>query len=126
MGKKHPSSQEWMRFVSCEFLKPLKQRNIDTARPELINQLVVVDRELPSVRRNGALDVPWGDDLLVREGRIGGFDGWCNTKDIGGTGLGSEGVDQPSNADTESVSLTKRLPSHPELQQANLRLDPLK
>jgi len=88
MGKEHPSSQEWMWLVSCEFLEPFKQCSIDTACPELINQLVVVDRELPSVRRNGALDIPWGDDLLVRERRIGGFDGWCSTRDIGGLGSG--------------------------------------
>ena len=91
MGKEHPSSQERMWLVPREFLEPFEQRSIDTACPKLINQLVVVDRELLPVCRNGALDVPWGDDLLVRERRIGWFDGWRSTRDAGGAVvLGSE------------------------------------
>ena len=78
MGKEHPSSQKRMWLVPREFFEPFEQRSIDTSCPKLINQPVIVDRELLPVRRNGALDVPWGDDLLVRERRIGWFDGWCS------------------------------------------------
>jgi hypothetical protein len=90
MGKEHPSSQERMWLVPREFLESFEQRSIDTTCPKFVNQLVVVDRELLPVRRNGALDVPWGDDLLVRERRIGWFDG-CSARDAGGAVvLGSE------------------------------------
>ena len=91
MRKEHPSSQERMWLAPREFLEPFEQRGVDTACPELINQLVIVDRKLLPVGRNGALDVPWGDDLLVRGRWIGWFDGWCSTR--GTVRLGSEEED---------------------------------
>lgn len=90
MGEKHPSSQERMWLVPRELLEPLEQRGVDTTCPELIDQLVVVDRELFPVCGNRALDVPRGDDLLVRRRRIGWFYDGCTVGASGTVWLGPE------------------------------------
>ena len=75
MGEEHPSSQEDVWLVSRHTLEPLQQRLIDSTRPELVYELVVVDRLLFPVGGDGALDVPGSDDLRVRAGMAGGLDG---------------------------------------------------
>ena len=71
MGEEHPSSQKDMWLVPRHTLEPVQQRLIDSTRPELVYELVVVDRELLPVRGDGALHVPRRDDLPVRVRRRG-------------------------------------------------------
>lgn len=92
MGKKHPSSQERVWFASRQFLEPFKQCCIDTACPKLNDQLIVVDRKLLPIRRNGALDVPRCDDLIVCQRRVNRLGGCGSTGNAGGAiGLSEEG-----------------------------------
>ena len=73
MREEGPPAQEDVGSVPRQLLEPLEERLVDAPRAELVDQLVVVDRELLSVARHGALDVPRRYDLLVRRVR-GGFD----------------------------------------------------
>lgn len=86
MREEKSPPQEDVRHVPRDLLKPLQQRLVDTPGPELLNQLIVVYRELLSVLRDRALDVPRRHDLLVRVLRGGGFDGWCGLQWLWGNG----------------------------------------
>lgn len=54
-----------MRTLPRQPLKPLQDRRIHSPRAELVNELVVVDRELLAIVRNGTFDVPGSDNLRV-------------------------------------------------------------
>lgn len=69
MREKQPSPQKDMRSLPRQLLKPLKQSRINPLRPKLLNELVVIYRELFPVRGDGTLDVPRRDDLLVSVAR---------------------------------------------------------
>lgn len=77
MREECPSPKKRMRFLSCELLKPLEERLVNTARAELDNQLVVVNRELLAVRRHRALHVPRRHDLVMSRRRICRLDRRC-------------------------------------------------
>lgn len=65
MREEHPSPEEDMRTLPRQPLKPLKDRRIHSSRTELVDELVVVNRELLAIVHNGAFDVPGGDDLSM-------------------------------------------------------------
>lgn len=65
MREEHAPPQEHMRLVPRHALEALQQRLVDPARAELLDQLVVVDRELLAVGRDGALHVPGRDNLCL-------------------------------------------------------------
>lgn len=69
MREKQPSPQKDMRPLPRQLLKSLKQSRINPLRPKLLNELVVIYRELFPVRGDGTLDVPRRDDLLVSVAR---------------------------------------------------------
>lgn len=71
MREEQPPPQKRMRFHSRELLESRQNLYIDRSRPELLDKFIVVDSHLLPVRRDRALDVPGGDDLLVFSGRIG-------------------------------------------------------
>ena len=48
-----------------ETFEAFQQRSVDPPRPELIYELVIVDGQLLSVARDGALNVPRRHDLFV-------------------------------------------------------------
>ena len=54
-----------MRPVPGQTFEALQERGVDPARAKLVDELVIVDRELLAVARNGSLDVPGRHDLLV-------------------------------------------------------------
>ena len=66
MREEHAPAEEDMRAVARKPLEPLEQLRLDPPRPELHDQLFVVDGLLLAVLRHAALDVPGRDDLLVR------------------------------------------------------------
>jgi hypothetical protein len=51
--------------VPSDTLESFQQRSVDTPCAELIDELVVIDRQLLPVARDGALYVPRRHDLLV-------------------------------------------------------------
>jgi hypothetical protein len=65
MGEKGPSTQEDVWSVPRETFEAFEQRAVDPPRTELIYQLVVVDGQLLSVARDGALNVPRRHDLFL-------------------------------------------------------------
>ena len=65
MGEKHPSAKKDVWPVPREAFKALQERSIDPPRAKLVDELVVVDRQLLPVARDGALYVPGRHDLIV-------------------------------------------------------------
>jgi hypothetical protein len=78
MGEKHPSTKKDMWSMPREAFEALQERNINSPRAELVNELVIVDRQLLPIARDGALYVPGRNDLLVRRRGVCGLDsaGW--------------------------------------------------
>ncbi len=68
MREKGSSSQQRMGLVASQSFKPIKERLIDPSGAELLNQFLVVDGLLLSVRGYGTLNVPWSDDLIMSIG----------------------------------------------------------
>jgi hypothetical protein len=64
--EEHAAAQEHVRAVAGDALETLEERAVDAPRPELLDQLVVVDRELLPVRGHRALHVPRRHYLRVR------------------------------------------------------------
>jgi hypothetical protein len=65
VGEKRPAAQEDMWSVARETLKAFQKRSVNPPRAELVDKLVVINRQLLAVARDGALYVPWRHDLLV-------------------------------------------------------------
>jgi hypothetical protein len=49
-----------------EMFEAFQKRRVDTPCAELVDELVVIDRQLLPVARDRPLYVPWGYDLFVR------------------------------------------------------------
>lgn len=84
MRKEQPPPQEDMWTVPGQPLESLQDRLVDPPRAELVDELVVVDRELLAVGRDGPLHVPGRHDLIVRIRSIGGLD--CGCRALSGEG----------------------------------------
>lgn len=82
MREEHPSSQEDVRTLSRQPLKPLEDRRIHSPRAELVDEFVVVDRELFPIVCYSTLDVPRRDDLSVCV-FLGGFYRWSMCAAVG-------------------------------------------
>lgn len=72
MRKEHPSSQQGVSLPSGKLFKSLQQLVVDATRPELINKLVIVNRELFSVGRDATLDIEGCYKLIC----LGGVHRW--------------------------------------------------
>lgn len=88
MREKHPSPQEDVRPVSGQPLEPLEERLVHPPRPKLVDELIIVDRELLSVGGYRPLDIPRGDHLRMHVGRERGLDRlsarrWCRRRSRG-------------------------------------------
>jgi hypothetical protein len=64
--EEHAAAQEHVRAVAGDALETREECAVDAPRPELLDQLVVVDRELLPVRGHRALHVPRRHHLCVR------------------------------------------------------------
>lgn len=97
MREKHPSTKKDVWPMPREAFETLQKRSIDSPRAKLVNKLVIVDRQLLPIARDGTLHVPGRNDLLVRRRGVCGLDraGWpCG---CGGTaGLQRQSGDEES------------------------------
>lgn len=64
--KEHASPKQYMRPVTSEPFESLQQRRINPSCTKLFYELIVINCLLLSVFGDPALDVPGGDDLLMR------------------------------------------------------------
>ena len=78
MGEERPATQEDMWLVPGETLESFQQRSVDTPRAELVDELVVIDRQLLPVAGDGALYVPRRHDLFVRRRGIRRLNRGCH------------------------------------------------
>ena len=110
--EEHAPAEEDVRAVAREPFEPLEQRSVDTPRAELVDELVVVDRELLPIRRDRALDIPRSNDLrlcAVRRGldrgRVDLFWVWrddgCSLSWFGGHGSKDGGNYDANRCDSE-------------------------
>lgn len=77
VGEERPATQEDVWLVPSETLESFQQRGVDTPCAELVDELVVIDRQLLPVARDGALHVPRRHDLFVRRRGIRRSDCGC-------------------------------------------------
>src|SRR6267142_2500993 len=77
VGEERPATQEDVWLVPSETLESFQQRSVDTPCAELVDELVVIDRQLLPVARDGALYVPRRHDLFVRRRGIRRLDCGC-------------------------------------------------
>jgi hypothetical protein len=66
MREERPATQEDVWPVPSETLESFQQLSVDTPCAELVDEFVVIDRQLLPVARDGALYVPGCHDLFVR------------------------------------------------------------
>ena len=77
------SAEEDVGLVAREPLEAVEQGLVYTAGAELDDELVVVDALLLSIRRDGAMNVPRGDDLVMGGVEVGVGDAVCEFIDWG-------------------------------------------
>jgi hypothetical protein len=63
MREEHPSSEEHMGFVPCEFLKARQESGVYSPRPKLVYEFVVINRVLFSIRGHRSFHDPGGNNL---------------------------------------------------------------
>ena len=80
--EEHPPAQENVRPVPSQTFEALQKRSVDAARAKLVDELVIVDRQLLSISRNGTLNVPGCHDLLVSRRWVCRFDRMCCSSPI--------------------------------------------
>ena len=104
MGEKHPATKEDVWPMPREAFETLQERSIDSPRAKLVNKLVIVDRQLLPIARDGALYIPGRYDLFVGRRGVRGLDGtgWrCS--------VGSPAELQPRSGDEDRKRLIDRL-----------------
>ena len=76
MREEHPSPQQDMWFLPRQPLESIKDCLVYSPRAKLVYELVIIDRKLLSVGRDGALDIPRSHDLFVGLRACNGLDFW--------------------------------------------------
>lgn len=104
MGEKHPSTKKNVWPVPREAFETLQERSIDSPRAKLVNKLVIVDRQLLPIARDGALYIPGRYDLFVRRRRVSRLDRAGRRCSVG-----SPAELQPRSGDEDRKRLIDRL-----------------